>query len=120
MISTISSGHVNAPPRTTPAGRCTQLLRPQTFQGHKAVALLPLRSPATRTAGPRKLVVLAASGGAGKRKSEEIPIFPLSVVALPSADVPLQIFEARSVAWWSYVLPSPLSASALLPQPAWL
>ncbi|GAB4817835.1 hypothetical protein N2152v2_004881 [Parachlorella kessleri] len=40
-----------------------------------------------------------AASGAGSRGpksgTEELPIFPLSIVALPCADVPLQIFEAR-------------------------
>ena len=39
------------------------------------------------------LVPCAALKAGGTR--EKLPIFPLSMVALPAADVPLQIFEAR-------------------------
>lgn len=50
----------------------------------------------TQRAAP---AVLAQAGrGAELRPGgtrERLPIFPLSIVALPSADVPLQIFEAR-------------------------
>jgi ATP-dependent Lon protease len=38
-------------------------------------------------------VPCAALKAGGTR--EKLPIFPLSMVALPAADVPLQIFEAR-------------------------
>lgn len=56
-----------------------------------------LRGASRRAAG---VAVRAAGGedgaGAGaKRRTRELPIFPLGVVALPHATVPLMIFEPR-------------------------
>ena len=42
---------------------------------------------------------------------EKIPVFPLGIVALPAADVPLQIFEVG--AWAARMVPRPSAAGSL-------
>ncbi|EFN59067.1 hypothetical protein CHLNCDRAFT_137801 [Chlorella variabilis] len=53
----------------------------------------PLLRSGSAQAGGGKLTEGALGAAGGTR--ETLPIFPLSIVALPAADVPLQIFEAR-------------------------
>jgi hypothetical protein len=54
------------------------------------------------SSGRRGASVVPRAGGAdssGPRVLKELPIFPLGVVALPHATVPLMIFEPRCVAF---------------------
>lgn len=62
---------------------CQQLLRAPLYQSYRTA----------QTSRRPSIVTLAMERAAGTR--EIIPIFPLGLVALPQADVPLQIFEAR-------------------------
>jgi Lon protease-like protein len=41
------------------------------------------------------LMVMQAAAAKPGGTREKLPIFPLGIVALPAADVPLQIFEVR-------------------------
>lgn len=67
---------------------------PLAARGHQPASLLQfsaIPAGASRGAATRA----ASSGGAAAGGTIRLPIFPLSLVALPTADVPLQIFEAR-------------------------
>lgn len=65
--------------------------RPAGVQG-TAAAARRCRAPGAQR---RTLAVRAAGGASGSARTIELPIFPLNVVALPHATVPLMIFEPR-------------------------
>jgi len=80
---------------TPPAPLCS-LLAPSFNRAcqlsiHRRKSLPPLKSTAGDASGKSESARQIVSAG----DTDTIPVFPLSLVALPAADVPLQIFEAR-------------------------